>query len=205
MRDLTPELLEAASQQMGSYRFHLLAADFGPPGWLRLWDGPGVKAWNGKKFYSGLNLINVEVGGAPSDGTAENLEFKLSWQDENTGRTFIDDALSSTSGGVAWCKRGFINDAGAIIRDPYFLWRGRVSTPIVDEGQRQEDGGPGPLTVTVRAEHQLTDRDRSQKFRITPASQLYFARGDKGLIYLPTLSTVKLKWGDLFYAQVKGQ
>jgi hypothetical protein len=167
---------------------------------LRLWSGRGTKVWNGNTYYSGLGLISVEGGGENTDGTTEPLTFSIAWKDVATQRDFVQDALKARTGGIAKYAVGHLTSAGAVIVDPIYLWTGRLSTPVIQEGARS-DGQAGTLTIAVTCEEFLADRDRSTRFRITHASQLDFDSSDLGLQYQALLGEQDLKWGDLYYKE----
>lgn len=198
MRDATPGYITQATRQMGAVYLEFLYADFGPDaGEIALWNGVGVKTWRGIDYSSGLGYIKAEGGGENIDMTTEPLTFSLAWQDLTTGRDLAQAALTAQSGRRAWLAQGFMDDLGNIIVDPIYLWYGRVGTPSIELGPIDESGAR-TLVISCTAEENISDRDRSVRFRITYANQLNKYPFDKGLQYQGALDKQDLQWGELY-------
>jgi hypothetical protein len=203
-----PRLVSAAfavenAKRAGAVRVDFLEADFGQPdpGFFRLWTGVGVKTWGGHDFWSGLGLVLVRPGAEKADGSTDPTTFSLALRDRASGADFVAAAMGAKTGGLVRVWRGWlVPTGGAVVAEPLPRSIARISNVRVEESPAAE-GAAGPVVVSVSAEMVTANQDRSQRFRITNASQLEFDPTDRGLIYQAT--NEPLLWGDLFYKKVK--
>lgn len=191
------------AKRSGAVRVDFLEADFGQPtpGYFRLWSGVGTKTWNGATWWSGLGLVMVRPGTEKADGGTDPTTFSLALKDRASGTDFVAAAMGAKTGGLVKVWRGWlVPTTGAVVAEPLPRSVARVSSIRVEESPAGE-GAAGAVVVSVGAEMVTANQDRSQRFRITNASQLEFDPEDRSLIYQAT--NEPLKWGDLFYNKVK--
>lgn len=194
-----------AALRAGAVRCDFLEADFGVgAGVLRLWTGVGEKTWNAVVWYSGLGLIAVRGGAEKADGTTEPLTFTLAMRDKAEAVDLVAKALAARTAGKVRAWRGWLDrTSGAVVVDPIPRSLARISLIQIQEAAANDSGAP-PVTISVTAEQHMSDRDRSLHYRVTHASQMEFDATDLGLVYQATVADDDLKWGDLFYHEVKG-
>lgn len=154
-------------------------------GTLRAWTGIGDLTWNSQTWTGVGSLAGISVIEESQEVAAKGISVSL----DGISATNVSLALSAARQGKPcdiWL--GFLNASGAIIADPYLVFRGRLDVPAI------EDGGE-TATITISYESRLIDLERPRGRRYTHEDlQLDYA-GDLGLEYVALLADQPITWG----------
>lgn len=154
-------------------------------GTLRAWTGIGDLSWNSQTWTGVGSLAGISVIEESQEVAAKSVSVSL----DGISATNVSLALSAARQGKPcdiWL--GFLNASGAIIADPYLVFRGRLDVPAI------EDGGE-TATITISYESRLIDLERPRGRRYTHEDlQLDYA-GDLGLEYVALLADQPITWG----------
>lgn len=160
-------------------------ADFSG-GFVRMWNGVGTIAWDGKAWTGGGHLLALSQIEETRDIQATSVSCSLSGVDS----TLVSVAYNDFSQGRPlriWL--GAMDFAsGIIITEPVSIFTGRMDT-ISD----QDDGEQAVITVT--AESNLADLKRLRARYYTDQDQQRLFAADRSLRYLPDLQDRNIYWG----------
>lgn len=130
-------------------------------GALRLWTGYGDISWDGKTWSGSGHLLSVSPIEETTDIRAPGIVIQLSG---------IPSAILTLVDGEDYqgrtCKiyLGFLDSNGAVIDDPYEVFRG-----LMDVMEDVED--EVTATIVLRVENALVDLERPIERRYTPEDQ----------------------------------
>lgn len=187
-RNITNDLKSAT----GADRVAPFVAFFGdfPIGNVRIWTGMGDLVFGGNTYLGMGEFLAADVVPESIDGSAEGISVTLSGIP-----SLVLDAVTIDNyhGRAATMYLGCLDvETGAVISDPVTLFSG-----FMDSDEVKDDGATS--TVTIRAEHRLSDLLRRREYRYTLKSQhaLRGATTDLGLEFIPTLQEAQIQWGQI--------
>jgi hypothetical protein len=188
-RDLTSELA-AAFLAVRVEPVILVNLEFNS-GWVYLWTGIGTVVWNGNTYYGvilpgGTVLGKISALAETTDLEAQSVSLSLSGVPPDV----IQDAIADCQVGLGAkiFLGAFDPSSGTILPDPFCAWGGFTDIPaITDDGRT--------ATVSITVESRLVDLQRSTQWRYTHQDQQLFSAGDLGFIFVGSLQTANITWG----------
>ena len=182
-RALTANMLAAIAT--GTLRpFFLYEGEFSG-GTLNMFTGYGTLEWDSKTWTGDEGLMaitNIEERG---DLSAVN--FTVSFNGQVTA--LLEVALAEVRRGKpgrVWL--GLLDEAGAVIDDPFLCFAGRADKPLIVPD-------PNDCVVGVAYESRLIDAGRVRERRYTPEDQKIDYPDDEGYGYVASLQDMVLTWG----------
>ena len=150
------------------------------------WTGFGTLDWNGQVWRGIGTLIEL----APFDETVDLQATGVSIRTKAVGSEDVAAALADLANGKAGIIRlALLDDAGAIIADPRVIFRGRLDTAEID------DGDPTNPVINLQYESEIVDLERARSWRYTAEAQQQLYPGDTGLRYVAGLQDQEIPWG----------
>jgi hypothetical protein len=162
----------------------LLKAQF-DSGTVYMWTGYGDLVFN-SETYSGVgHFLAIDGVEETQELRAASTKFKLA----GIPSGLLSLALSENyQGRNIFCYFGVLDTAGALIADPYLVFKGKMDVmEITDNGETAE--------ITVSAENDLIDLRTVRERKYTPEDQRAYYPTDKGLDFVPTIQDVQITWG----------
>lgn len=154
-------------------------------GTVRMWTGLGSIVWDGNTYLGAGNMCGVAPIQEVADNSAQGTSFTLN----GIPSSLLSLALTeSYQGRSAKLWLAAFDASNAIIADPYLIFGGRMDTMTIDDG-----GETGSITLT--AENQLIDLNRSRERRYTDQDQKIDYPTDRGLEYIAGLQDKQIVWG----------
>jgi hypothetical protein len=182
----------------GAYPVRFLMADFGPDaGVVRLYDGVADRSWNGVDWLARGEFVSALGGRESADRRRDGLSVRAAGRNADGSRQLRLDAMSARTGGEVVLYLGYLESDGDLVASPVALFAGEVASVVV-EGR--PDGG---AEVVVEAEREVFDLDRSQRYRMTAASQAAIDPTDKGFEFQANIGDRRVGFGSRFFNQVK--
>jgi hypothetical protein len=154
-------------------------------GFVRVWTGIGPFAWNGQTWTGLGDLLGFSPVIESTDTIASGFKISLSGVPTAIVAANIGQARRGLSG-KAWL--GALDDAGALVADPYQFAGGQLDQPEIDEIA-------GQPTLTVSYENRLVSLARARERRFDPQDQRIDFPTDKGFDYVPGLQDWDGGWG----------
>lgn len=157
-------------------------------GTTRLWTGVGdiaFEAGSGSETFTGAgDLATVSAVEETNDIESSNASFSLS----GINSSLISLALSENyQGKDATLYLGLLS-SGAVIADPYILFRGKMDTmDIVDSGET--------ASIQVKAQNRLVALQKAKPRRFTQEDQKLVDSTDIGLAFVNDLQDKTITWG----------
>lgn len=152
---------------------------------VRVWSGVGTLTWNGQTWTGIGQLGMISPVTETTETRAEGIILTLSGVDP----TLLGYALTEIRHGKdAKVWLGAMDDAGAVLADPYLSFAGKVDTASIDEG-----GEAAQIQITV--ESRLIEMHRPRDRRWTYEDQQMDYPGDLGFEYVAGLQELNLVWG----------
>jgi hypothetical protein len=186
---------DEATRSRGARPVFFFFADFGAAGVFRCWTGFTNRVWDGVTWYAAGDLLSVTAPKETATRERTGVTVRLASRDQFQVRDHLAEALSADiHGNKARIYLGWLLDDGTLAGDPVAEFDGELGS-ITIGGQPD-----GSLYVDVGADHETRDLDRGQRYRITAASQAAIDPNDKGLEYLADMSSIKVLWGQRYYA-----
>lgn len=154
-------------------------------GTVRLFTGHGTLSWGGNTFTGDAGMLRITGVAEAGDLSAVNFTVSLNGQSAGPLALAIGQVRRGKIGRV-WL--GLLDDAGALIADPYLCFRGRADKPeIVPD--------PTECVVGVAYESRMIDASRRRERRYTSEDQQVEHPGDKGFDQVPALQDTVFAWG----------
>ena len=152
---------------------------------VNLWSGIGELTWNGDTYTGAGNLLSLSKVTENNRGDAQNTTFELS----GISTALLVVAMTAHYQGrpvSAWFAA--IDDAGAIIADPYLFFKGQM-----DVFSSSISGDTA--TLSMRCESRNVDINRAKESRYTDECQKALYPDDKGLEFVTSLQDAQVVWG----------
>jgi len=182
-RALTPAML--AAMATGNLRPLMLYEGEFSGGTVRLFTGYGTIIWDGKTFTGSGQMLQITSIQEVSDLQAVNFTVSLNGQLQSLLALALGQVRRGLPGSL-WL--GLLDDAGALIADPFLCFKGRADRPdIVPD--------PQSATISVAYESRLIDAGRRRERRYTSEDQQIDYPGDLGFDYVPSLQDTQFTWG----------
>jgi hypothetical protein len=156
-----------------------------------LFDTPAyVHSGIGSITYDGNTYTGVgDLGSIDSVGESEDLRpMNVRLSMSGVSSQYITEALDSGNyGDVITIYKGYRQDDGTLVDDPWILWSGTY-----EHAQILEDD---TATVTITAVHDLAILDEADGSRFTDEDQKQRYASDNGFEYVHLQAEMKLMWG----------
>jgi len=154
-------------------------------GTLRVWSGIGTISWNGQTWTGVGNLGGISPISEGTEPHADGIELSLSGIPTDLVTKALGECRPNAPVKV-WF--GFLDEAEAVIADPYQSFGGRMDVPSVEEGGDTS-------TIKLRVENRLVDFNRARERRFTHEDQQTDYPGDLGFEYVAGLQEWNGVWG----------
>ncbi len=182
-REMTDEMAAEAVAD-GLSPILIMKAQF-DSGDLNLWSGLGTLQWNGDEYTGAGNLLTMSDVTENNRGDAQNTTFSL---------TGINSALLAATmtenyqGRPVTAWLACLDAAGAIIGDPFILFRGQmdVFSPTI---------GGDTMTMAMSCESRSIDVNRVKERLYTAEAQKALYPDDRGLDFVSSLQDAQITWG----------
>jgi len=162
----------------------LIKAEF-DSGDLRFWTGYNDITYDSEVYTGSGDLIKMERVSETQALSANGVSFELS----GIPSSIVSIALSEDYQGrtiTSWF--GVLDASGAIISDPYQIFKGIMDTMVIaDDGETAK--------VTVNSESELITLKESGERRYTPEDQKQDYPSDEGLDFVPIIQDIELSFG----------
>lgn len=154
-------------------------------GTVRLFTGHGTLSWNGNTWTGAGHLLGISAITEVADLRAVNFTVSLNGEISSLITVALSQVRRGKPGSV-WL--GLLDDAGALIADPFLCFAGRSDKPdIVPD--------PAHTVISVSYESRLIDAARRRERRYTSEDQQIDYPGDLGFDYVPSLQDAVFTWG----------
>lgn len=172
----------AAAKVIRPFLLVKLAFDSGD---LNLWTGYGDLSWGGDTYTGAGDLLGMEA----IEETAEVRSTGVALQLSGVPSSLISLALNEDyQGRPATLWLGAFDASGAIISDPYQLFKGAMDVmEPVDEGDTAR--------FTLMVESRLIDLRKPRPRRYTAEDQKITFPDDKGFDQVTAIQNVEIVWG----------
>ncbi len=154
-------------------------------GVINLWSGLGSIIFDGKTWEGIGKLGGISVVTETSDMRAENVVLTLSGIPASILTNVLDEIRF---GKEATIQMGYLDEAGAVIADPFVYFKG-----IIDKGQIDEGGETATAQVNVESENAALQR--AKEFRHTSEDQKAEFSTDEGFDHVSSLQELNEVWG----------
>ena len=154
-------------------------------GTLRVWSGIGTISWNGQTWTGVGNLGEISPISEGTEPHADGIELSLSGIPSDLIMKALGECRLNAPVKL-WL--GVLNEADAVIVDPYESFGGRMDVPSVEEGGETS-------TIKLRVENRLVDFNRARERRFTHEDQQIDYPGDLGFEYVAGLQEWNGVWG----------
>jgi hypothetical protein len=154
-------------------------------GTLRVWSGMGTVPWNGQNWIGTGNLGGISAISEGTEPHADGIELSLSGIPSDLITKALGECRPNAPVKV-WF--GCLNEAEAVIADPYQSFGGRMDVPSVEEGGETS-------TIKLRVENRLADLGKARERRYTHEDQQIDFPGDLGCEYIAGLQDWNGIWG----------
>ena len=154
-------------------------------GITRFWSGIGTIIWNGQTWTGVGNLGGVSPISEGTEPHADGIELSLSGIPSDLVTKALGECRPNAPVKL-WF--GLLDEAEAVIADPYQSFGGRMDVPSVEEGGETS-------TIKLRVENRLVDFNRARERRFTHEDQQIDYPGDLGFEYVAGLQEWNGVWG----------
>ncbi len=182
-RDLTAAMLAEVTAQL--VRPCVLFEGEFEGGTVRLWSGYGEITWGGEVWTGAGHLLGVSAVEETTAVVANGVTVSLSGIPVEFRSAAIDGARQGKPGRI-WI--GSLDEAGALIADPYLLFAGRLDVPEIAFGGET-------FAITISYESRLIDLTVPREWRYTHESQQVLFPGDMGFEFVTTIQEQSIWWG----------
>ena len=154
-------------------------------GSVYLWIGNGPIVWNAITWQGVGDLGGLSAIRETAELRASGVTATLS----GIPNAMLNKVLTEIrQGKIFKIWIGAMDEAGAIVPDPYLAYSGRTDVGQVVEGVETS-------VVAVTAETRMIDFKRPRERRYTSEDQKYEYAGDLGFDYVPGLQEAQIQWG----------
>jgi hypothetical protein len=162
----------------------MLKAEF-PSGTVYFWTGIGTLTWDGNDYVGAGNLLGVSSVEETMGIEAKGATFTLT----GISSSILSLALSEEyQNQPITCWKATLDDAGALIGDPFIVFKGKMDVLQIDESGES-------ATLSMQCENRLIDLNRTKLRRYTPDDQKVLYPNDRGLDFVASLQEKELAWG----------
>lgn len=153
-------------------------------GTVRLWTGYGNLTLNGETFVGAGALLGISDYEETANVEAKGLTFSLSGIESSILSLALGEPYQ---GRVCNLYLGAVDDAGALVSDPYTLFSGLMDTMTIEEAGET-------CTVAVSAESRMVLLTRAKERRYTHQDQQAEYPDDLGLEFVAALQDRQIVW-----------
>ena len=151
---------------------------------LRLWSGLGPIDFAGEEYTGSGYLHGISTVTDTEEIQASGLTIELS----GVPTDVLSLVLNAEQGGEGLIYLGLLDGAGALVSDPFLLFRGFLDTLSINEQG-------SAASVSLQYEHELIKLQIARGERYTHERQKALFPDDRGFEYLPQLQTWTGYWG----------
>lgn len=162
----------------------LMSGEF-DSGDVNLWSGVGSIVWDGITFTGAGSLLGVKEIRESQTLEAVNVDIQLSGLPSSLVAVALTEDYQNRPV-TMWIAA--LDGTGAIIADPYKIYRGRMDVLEIEEGAET-------ATLTMHTENRLVDLQRTRERRFTPEDQKAVYPDDTGLDGVSSLQDRAIVWG----------
>lgn len=152
---------------------------------VNLWSGIGDLTWGGDTYTGAGNLLGIMAIKETQILEAVNVDIQLT----GISSAYVSLALTEDYQNrpvTIWIAA--LNASGAIIADPYMLFKGRMDVLEIEEGAET-------ASLTMHTENRLIDLQRAKERRYTAEDQKAYYPSDTGFNYVSALQDQSIVWG----------
>lgn len=154
-------------------------------GAVHFWTGIGVLDWTGT-LYTGLGEF-LSVSDFEETNEIKSGGITVSLAGVTSGKIALAlGEMRRYLPGTIWL--GLLDDAGLLIDDPWPLFRGRLNTCSIDDGEET-------AVINVSYDHENVSLENPVVTRYTDEEQRRLFPGDTGLSRIVSLQNKVLRWG----------
>lgn len=181
-RSLTASML--AGIQAAEVRPILLFEGQFDSGFVRFWTGFGTLTWSGREWVGAGNLIGISEVEENAELVATGVTVTLSGVEPALVSAAIGEARQNMPGRI-WF--GLLNEAGAVVGDPYLAFSGRMDVPEITNAA-------DTCVIALSYESILGDLLRPREIRFTDEAQKALYPGDRGFEYVTKIQDKEIAW-----------
>ena len=182
-RSLT-SALEAELAKQALRPIVLVQAQF-TSGTIYVWSGVGSLSWNSQTWTGVGALGSISSVQESTEVEAQGIAIGLSGIPADLIASVLGECRPNAPVKV-WL--GAVNDAGAVIADPYQSFSGRMDVPEIEEGAET-------CSVSIHVENRLIDLGRARERRWTNEDQKIDYPTDRGFEYVAGIQEWNGFWG----------
>lgn len=153
-------------------------------GFVRFWTGRGTISWSGQDWTGAGELIGISDIEESAEVVATGITVSLAGVDPALVSIVIGEARQNMPGRI-WI--GLLDQAGAIVGDPYLAFRGVLDVPQITDGA-------DTCTISVTYENVLGELLRPREIRYTDEAQKALFPDDRGFEYVTKIQDIEIKW-----------
>jgi hypothetical protein len=165
--------------------FYVVGSPSSTTEYVRVWSGIGTMSWNGHDWLGAGNLLSISA--LNESAAIESIGFTVVLSGQPSAMIAL--ALSSVRHnlhGKIWL--GMLDEAGALIPDPYPAMQGRLADVAI-----QDNGNT--CTIACQYESRLIDLFNPRIRRYTDGDQKIDYPDDDGFRQVAALQDLTLMWG----------
>jgi hypothetical protein len=152
---------------------------------VNMWTGYGEITFGGKTYLGMGNFLGVSIGSETTELKASGVDLSLS----GISSEFVSLSLNEDyQGNAAQVYFGVLDSSGAVVADPYMVFEGRMDVMSLSDGGQTS-------SISLSAEAQLIDLERSGVRRYTPQDQKIDYPNDTGFDFVPSVQELTVSWG----------
>lgn len=182
-RDLTSGMIDEVDASQLSPIF-LIKGEF-DGGDVRFWSGYGEITFNSEVYTGSGNLLGIDSIDESQELVANGVTVTLN----GVSSSLVSVAQNEDYSGrplTVWF--GCLSSTGAIISNPYMMFKGRMDVIVI------EDDGE-TCSISVNVESDLIGLRDSKERRYTDEDQKAEYPGDRGFEFVALSQDVTLSWG----------
>jgi len=153
---------------------------------VRLWTGIGDFQWSNRTWTGTGTLLGLSPIEETTEVRANGVRLSLSGVPSDVLALALAEPYQNRPCSIFLAVQN--TNTGALIADPYEVFRGRMDTMTIEEGG--EDA-----TVAIAAESRLLDLERPRERRYDHQDQQITASGDRFFEYVPSIQDTEIRWG----------
>jgi hypothetical protein len=153
-------------------------------GTVRLFTGYGTLTWGGHDWTGDGGMLRISNVQEVSELQAVNFTVSLNGQVSALAEIALAQVRRGLPGSVLL---GLLNDAGALIVDPYLCFKGRADRPDILPD-------PNDAVIAVAYESRLIVATKNKSRRYTSEDQKIDFPADLGFDFVPALQNASIPW-----------
>lgn len=152
---------------------------------IHLWTGIGDLTYSAIVYTGAGNLLSISAMEETNEVKASGITVTLAGVKSGSVALALDEVRRYLP---CTLSLALIDDDGAVVPDPWPLFRGLMNQCTIEDGA-------DTASITIGYEHELIDLERPVNTRYTDLEQRRLFPGDTGMRYLIGLQNKTLRWG----------